>query len=100
MHHDAIVRTTITLDDDVARLVDEEMHRTRRSFKQVVNDALRRSLGGPSIAETVEPYQVRPHKTTLLPGIDRGRLNALADELEDAAVLAAATRAKRSRRAR
>ena len=93
------MRTTITLEDDVARLVDEEIHRTRSSLKEVVNDALRRSLGASSIAEPQEPYRVRPHKTAFLPGWDRTRLNALADELEDDAVLAAQARAPRPRRA-
>jgi Arc/MetJ family transcription regulator len=103
VHHDAVMRTTITLDADVTRLVEEEIHRTRSSFKEVVNDALRRSLGGSAVAEASEPYRVRPHKTALLPGLDRGRFNALADELEDSAVLATRMRsaaAKRTRRAR
>ncbi len=97
------MRTTITLDDDVTRLVEEEIHRTRSSFKDVVNDALRRSLSGSAIAEPAEPYRVRPHKTALLPGLDRARFNALADELEDGAVLATRARtaaASRARRAR
>jgi len=97
------MRTTITLEDDVTRLVEEEIHRTRSSFKDVVNEALRRSLGGSAIGESPEPYRVRPHKTALLPGLDRGRFNSLADEFEDDAVLAVRTReapAKRRRRAR
>ena len=97
------MRTTITLDDDVTRLVEEEIHRSRSSFKEVVNEALRRSLGGSAVAESAELYRVRPHKTTLLPGLDRGRFNSLADELEDGAVLATRTRpspGKRMRRTR
>ena len=38
------MRTTLTIDDDVARLIDEAVHRERRPMKQVVNDALRRAL--------------------------------------------------------
>jgi hypothetical protein len=94
------MRTTITLEDDVARLVEEEIHRRRSSLKEVVNEALRRSLSGSMIAEPPEPYRVRPHKTTLLPGLDRGRLNALADQLEDDAVVATGTRAARLKRSR
>ena len=33
------MRTTLTLDPDVERLLNEEMHRVRRPYKQVVNDA-------------------------------------------------------------
>ena len=90
------MRTTLTLDPDVARLIEEEVHRLRKPFKQVVNEALRRGLapGGPRGA--VRPYRVRPHATRLLPGIDRGKLNALADELEDGAVASALRRRRTS----
>lgn len=87
-----IVRTTLTLDPDVSRLIEDAVHRERRPMKQVVNDALRRALApadGPR-----EPYRVVPHVATVLPGIDVGRLNQLADELEDEAILARA-RARR-----
>jgi len=38
------MRTTLTLDDDVAEKLRTVAHQTRRSFKQVVNDALRTGL--------------------------------------------------------
>jgi hypothetical protein len=91
MHHDAFMRTTLTLDPDVARLLDEEVHRVRKPMKQVVNDALRRGLTSGTRAPK-KRYRVRPHGGRLLPGLDRGRLNALVDELEDAAVLRGRTR--------
>lgn len=87
------MRTTLTLDPDVARMIDEEVHRARKPFKQVVNDAIRRGLEPRVRKRTAKAYVVKPHVTKLLPGVDRGRLNALADELEDLAVLAKATRA-------
>jgi hypothetical protein len=37
------MRTTITLDDDVAALVESERARTGESFRSVVNRLLRRS---------------------------------------------------------
>lgn len=40
------MRTTLTLDDDLGRDLRELAHRTGRSFKQVVNDTLRRGLAG------------------------------------------------------
>jgi hypothetical protein len=87
MHHDAYMRTTLTLDPDVVRLLEAEVHRVRKPLKHVVNDALRRGLtsGGRT---SQKRYRVRPHAAALLPGLERGRLNALADELEDAAVIA------------
>jgi len=38
------VRSTITLDDDVAALLKQEMLKSGRAFKQVVNDTLRLGL--------------------------------------------------------
>ena len=39
------MRTTLTLDPDVERLLQREMRRTDRSMKAVVNNALRVGLG-------------------------------------------------------
>jgi hypothetical protein len=79
------MRTTLTLDPDVARLVDDAIHRERRSMKQVINDALRRALAAPN--RRSEPYRVRVHESPLRPGVDRAGFNRLADELEDEAIL-------------
>jgi hypothetical protein len=82
------VRTTLTLDPDVARLLEEEVHRLRRPFKQVVNDAIRRGLS-PALADTpTRPYRTLVHKAELRPGIDPAALNRLADELEDEELIA------------
>jgi hypothetical protein len=51
------VRTTLTLDDDVARLLDKEFRRSGGSFKQVVNHFLRLGL-------TVKPEPGKPFKVT------------------------------------
>jgi hypothetical protein len=82
------MRTTLTLDPDVVRLIEDEVHRHRKPFKQVVNDALRRGLspGGPAIRD--KPYRVAPHRSKLRPGLDPGALNRLADEIEDEVLLA------------
>jgi hypothetical protein len=80
------VRTTLTLDDDVARLLNEAIHRERRSMKQVVNDALRRALG-PVDDRQQEPYRLVPHESAVRPGFDLTSLNRLADELEEGEIL-------------
>lgn len=82
------MRTTLTLDPDVARMLEAEVHRLRKPFKQVVNDALRRALVPGRRRTQARPYRVRPHAARLLPGLDRGTLNAMADELEDRALRA------------
>lgn len=78
------MRTTLTLDEDVARLVKEATHRERRSTKDIINDALRRALG----SEGVRPYHVIVHDSVLRPGIDQLQLNQLADDAEDDAAIA------------
>jgi hypothetical protein len=77
------MRTTLTLDPDVARMLADEAHRLRRPFKQVVNDALRRGLGPGRAGPARRRYRVQPHAAALRTGLDPGRLNALVDELED-----------------
>jgi hypothetical protein len=42
------MRTTITLDDDVAALIEAERARTGESFKEAVNRLLRRSTSSAS----------------------------------------------------
>jgi predicted transcriptional regulator len=83
------MRTTLTLEPDVARLLDEAVHREQRSRKQVVNDALRRAL-----VQQIRRDRVRlvPHESAIRPGLDLARLNQLADEFEDTAILDAARR--------
>jgi CTP:molybdopterin cytidylyltransferase MocA len=78
------MRTTLTLDPDVARMLEEEAHRQRKPFKHVVNEAIRKGLA-PTARRTARTYRVRPHKTTLRPGIDAHTLNRLADEFEEEA---------------
>jgi hypothetical protein len=81
------VRTTLTLDPDVAKLLEEEAHRRRVPWKQVVNEAIRRGLAGGAPSRKEKRYRVTPHTTTLRAGIDPTAFNKLVDELEDEATL-------------
>jgi hypothetical protein len=75
------MRTTITLDPDTEALLRREMARTHVNFKRAVNDAIRRGLsGGRSAAGDV--VKVLPFESDYQPGIDRLRLQQLADDLE------------------
>ncbi|HZU57494.1 MAG TPA: CopG family transcriptional regulator [Actinocrinis sp.] len=86
------MRTTLTLDPDVADLVEDAVHRMRTSMKQVINDALRRALS-PAASQR-ETYHVPVHEAALQPGLDLSGFNRLADELEDAAILETVRRRK------
>ena len=79
------MRTTLTLDDDVALLLQEAAHRTRSSVKQVVNMTLRAALSPPAAQRA--PYREHVHHAELAPGLDLTGFNKLADELEDDAIM-------------
>jgi hypothetical protein len=81
------MRTTLTLEPDVARMIEEAAHRQHKPIKQVVNEALRRGLAPQVSARTRKRFRINPHKTGLRPGIDGASFNQLVDELEDEAVV-------------
>lgn len=80
------MRTTMTLDPDVVRLIQDAVHRQRRPTKHVINDALRRALTPPCDTQR-EAYHVEPHESRLRPGHDLTGFNRLSDELEDEAII-------------
>ena len=59
------MRTTLTLDPDVARMTEEEVHRLRQPFKVVGNAALRRGLASRTGRLPRGRYGVRPHTASL-----------------------------------
>jgi hypothetical protein len=76
------------------KLLEEEAHRQRKPYKQVVNDAIRRGLAPRTGKRPSKRYRVVPHDASLRSGLDRFAFNRLADELEDAAVFAKRSRAE------
>jgi hypothetical protein len=76
------MRTTLTLDPDVARRLEQEIRHTGRGMKAVVNEALRSGLGLAERREKPPRFEVRPHSFGFKPGVDLNRLNQLLDELE------------------
>lgn len=79
------MRTTVTLDPDVAEMLKVAARRSDRPFKAVINDAIRAGLalerGEP------RPYRVPARDMKLRPGVDLTRALALADALEDEEVV-------------
>lgn len=77
------MRTTVTLEADVAAKLKELAHRRRASFKATLNDVLRRGLSSQAgTRESPERYRVQPHAGGFRPGIDPDKLNQLVDDLE------------------
>lgn len=76
------MRTTLTIDDDLAAILEQEMRRKGTSFREVVNRALRRGLAEERLIRPRRDVKTRPHSFGFKPGIDRDKLNQLVDELE------------------
>lgn len=78
-HHD--VRTTLSLDDDVAKLLEKESRRSGSSFKQVVNHFLRLGLmvGKRPPAKS---FTVTPRRLGLPAGMSYDNVEQLLDALE------------------
>jgi hypothetical protein len=76
------VRTTLTLDDDVAAKLRSEARRTGRPFKELVNEHLRRSLSTPAKAATEKPFRIKARDLGLQPGLSYDNIGQLLEQLE------------------
>jgi len=82
-HHDVFMRTTLTLDDDVAAKLREYAQRQRLPFKEAVNRVLRRGLVAPELRRSrAQRFRVDVFDSPFRPGVDPLRLNQLSDDLE------------------
>jgi hypothetical protein len=79
------MRTTLTLDPDVAAKLKEEARRRGISFKEAVNSNLRRGLASGETPTTRYRVQARPMRAK--PGLDLDQARDLADRIEDEEVL-------------
>ena len=77
------MRTTLTLDDDVADFLKAQGKALGIPFKQIVNQYLRNGMAAShGQAKPSEPFEVVPHEGGFLPGVDALKLNQLVDDLE------------------
>ncbi len=76
------MRTTLTLDDDLAALLKAQAASQGISFKQAVNAALRAAFGQEAMAPAGPAPKTIPHDFQFRPGVDLNKLNQLVDELE------------------
>lgn len=78
------MRTTLTIDDDIARQLREIVHRSGKPFKNVVNEALRAGMENNRIADASRPYRLEPVAMGEVTGpYDLDKALQLADRLED-----------------
>jgi len=76
------MRTTVAIDPELQTRVRELARERGVSFREALNDVLRRGLGQGSHA-AAQPYEVPVRSLGLRPGIDLDKALALAAELED-----------------
>lgn len=76
------MRTTLTIDDDLAGILKRRARELGVPYTEVVNRALRAGLGDDAKPSNQPPPQVIPHSFGLRPGIDPDKLNQLLDEMD------------------
>lgn len=84
------MRTTLTIDDDLAGLLKRRARELGVPFKEAVNRTIRAGLGEQAKPRRRAAPKTVAHSFGFRPGVDLDKLNQLADELEAEAYGAAA----------
>jgi hypothetical protein len=80
------MRTTLTLDKDLALTLRAEARRSGRPLKRIVNETLRAGLAARR-RPAARRYRVTPvHLGGVVPGVDLDKALRLAEALEDDAI--------------
>lgn len=79
------VRTTVTLDEDVAAKLKQAARERGVSFKAALNDAVREGLRSRS--KPARPFRVEARPMGVRPGVNLDKALRLAGELEDEEIL-------------
>ncbi|MCI0344687.1 MAG: DUF2191 domain-containing protein, partial [Chloroflexi bacterium] len=77
------MRTTLTLEEDVAAKLKAEVRRSGRSFKDTVNDTLRRGLATRRAGSPRKPFAVVARDLgALRPGLGLDSIAGLLEQVE------------------
>jgi len=78
------VRTTITLDDDVAAKLKAQVRKTGKPFKEVVNEALRNGLlaATKKTPADTRPVKINTRPLGLRPGLNYESFSELLEQVE------------------
>lgn len=82
------MRTTLTLDPDVAKRLETEIRRRGTSLKEAINAALRVGLGMTDKPVRPKRFVLKPSDIGVRPGVDLDRMNQLVDDLDAEATAA------------
>jgi len=75
------MRTTVTLDPDTEAMLRKAVAERHLSFKKVLNEAIRKGLASESPKKPVKA-RVHTFSSAYRGGVDRRRLQQLADDTE------------------
>ena len=76
------MRTTLSIDDDVASLLDQEIRRSGESFKGTVNRLLRLGLMAAHHPRSRERFVVKPRRIVLPAGLNYDKTEEILESLE------------------
>jgi hypothetical protein len=77
------MRTTLTLDEDVAAKLKSEARRAGRPFREIVNETLRHGLASRRVAGRRQPFQVTVRDLgNLKPGLSLDNVAELIEHVE------------------
>ncbi len=76
------MRTTLSLDEDVAEKLRQEVRRRGTTFKETVNHCLRRGLEAPSEDDLASPFRIEAQPLGLRAGLDLDDIGGLLDLLD------------------
>jgi hypothetical protein len=82
--YDAPMRTTLTIDDQIAKDLKELAHRTGKPLKDVVNDTLRRGLQRKRAPRAPKSFRLKTVSLGgVLVGLNLDKALSIADAFED-----------------
>jgi hypothetical protein len=76
------MRTTVTIDPDVERLLEDAMRQTGQSFKATLNQAVRKGLANTISDGDEKPFVVEAQDMGLCPGVDVANIHDLETDLD------------------
>jgi hypothetical protein len=76
------MRTTLTIDEDLAAQIEDLRRREGQSLKRVINSLLREGLRSRQQPPEAKKYRSQTRALRMRPGYDPAKLNQLVDELE------------------
>lgn len=76
------MRTTLTLDDDVAAGIDEEMRKRGGTLKETVNELLRAGFQAQSETKKIKRFKTQARAMGGRAGIDYDNIGDLLEHIE------------------